>query len=141
MLNKTNISFLTAYIELDKTCCRRFGIQSGGVSNYINKLVYERQVPEREEILPRLIRYRNLRNKLAHDEGALNGITEIVKSDLKWLASFSKAVAKKKDPLSVYEERSRVRVGGSGAATVVKVVVLVILAIAAVLALKHFGII
>ena len=141
MLNKTNISFLTAYIELDKTCCRRFGIQSGGVSTYINKLVYERQVPEREEILPRLIRYRNLRNKLAHDEGALNGITEIVKSDLKWLAAFSKTVAKKKDPLSVYEERTRVRVGGSKAGSVIMVIILALLAIAAVFALKYFGII
>ena len=59
MINKTNVSFLTAYIELDKACCHRFGIQSGGVSTYINKLVQERFVPEREEILPRLIRYRN----------------------------------------------------------------------------------
>ena len=84
MINKTNVSFLTAYIELDKICCRRFGIQSGGVSMYINKLVQERFVPEREKILPRLIRYRNLRNKLAHEDGALNGITEIEKSDTEY---------------------------------------------------------
>ena len=141
MINKTNVSFLTAYIELDKICCRRFGIQSGGVSMYINKLVQERFVPEREEILPRLIRYRTLRNKLAHEDGALNGITEIEKGDMKWIQSFAKTVSKKKDPISLYEGRADRYVRGKKAANIFKIVLVVLLAIAAVVALKHFGII
>ena len=141
MINKTNVSFLTAYIELDKICCRRFGIQSGGVSTYINKLVNERFIPEREEILPRLIRYRTLRNKLAHEDGALNGITEIEKSDLKWIESFSKTVSKKKDPISLYEGRADRYVRGKKIANIFKIVLVVLLAIAAAVALKYFGII
>lgn len=141
MINKTNVSFLTAYIELDKACCRRFGIQSGGVSTYINKLVQERFVPEREEILPRLIRYRNARNKLAHEDGALRGFTEIEKSDLKWIQNFTKTVSKKKDPISLYEGRADRYVKGKKAANVFKIILLVLLAVAAVVALKYFKII
>ena len=141
MINKTNVSFLTAYIELDKACCRRFSIQSGGVSTYINKLVQERFVPEREEILPRLIRYRNARNKLAHEDGALRGFTEIEKSDLKWIQNFTKTVSKKKDPISLYEGRADRYVKGKKAANVFQIILLVLLAVAAVVALKYFKII
>ncbi len=141
MINKTNVSFLTAYIELDKACCRRFGIQSGGVSMYINKLVQERFAPEREEILPRLIRYRNARNKLAHEDGALKGYTEIEKSDIKWISSFTKTVSKKKDPISLYEGKADRYVRGKKVVNVFKIVLLTLLAIAAVIALKYFGII
>jgi hypothetical protein len=108
---------------------------------YINKLVQERFVPEREEILPRLIRYRNLRNKLAHEDGALNGITEIEKGDMKWIQSFAKTVSKKKDPISLYEGRADRYDRGKKAANIFKIVLVVLLAIAAVVALKHFGII
>ena len=107
MINKTNVSFLNAYIELDKACCHRFGIKSGGVSMYINKLVQERMVPEREEVLPRLIRYRNLRNKLAHESNALNDVNEIEKSDLKWMLSFTRTVSRKKDPIALYENQTQ----------------------------------
>ncbi len=141
MINKTNVSFLTAYIELDKACCHRFGIKSGGVSMYINKLVQERLVPEREEILPRLIRYRNLRNKLAHEDGALNGITEIEKSDLKWIESFTKTVSKKKDSISLYEGKAEKYAKGRKIAGILKISLIVILAIIAVVALKYFEII
>ena len=141
MINKINVSFLTSYIELDKACCRRFSIQSGGVSMYINKLVHERFVPEREEILPRLIRYRNLRNKLAHEDGALNGITEIEKSDIKWLDSFAKTVSRKKDPISLYEGKADRYVKGKKIGGILKIFFVVILAIAAIIALKYFNII
>ena len=141
MINKTNVSFLTAYIELDKACCHRFGIKSGGVSMYINKLVQERFIPEREEVLPRLIRYRNLRNKLAHEDGALNGITEIEKGDLKWIQSFTKTVSRKKDPISLYEGKTQRYVKSKRTGNIIKISLLVLLAIAAVVALKDFGII
>ena len=141
MINKMNVSFLTAYIELDKTCCRRFDIKSGGVSSYINKLVHERFAPEREEILPRLIRYRNLRNKLAHDEGALNGITEIEKNDLKWIQSFTKTVSRRKDPISIYEGKSERDAKGKKIGNIFKIALLAIVAIIAVIALKYFQII
>lgn len=141
MINRTNVSFLTEYIELDKACCRRFGIQSGGVSMYINKLVQERFVPEREEILPRLIRYRNFRNKLAHEDGALNGFNEIEKSDLKWIQTFTKTVSRKKDPISLYEGKADRYVKGKKAANVFKTILIIVLAIIACIALKYFKII
>ena len=139
VINKNNVSFLNVYIELDKTCCRRFDIQSGGVSMYITRLVQERLVPEREEVLPRLIRYR--RNKLAHEEGALNEITEIEKSDLKWIQSFSKAVSKHKDPITLYEKKAEIYAKGQKIGKIVKISLALVLAVAAVIALKYFNII
>ena len=141
MINKNNISFLTAYIELDKACCHRFGIKSGGVSMYINKLVQERMIPEREEVLPRLIRYRNLRNKLAHDEGAISNITEIEKSDLKWIQNFNKNVSKKKDPITVYEAKTQIYFRNKKIGNILKISLIGILAVIAVVALKYFAII
>ena len=144
MINKLNVSFLTEYIELDKACCRKFGIQSGGVSMYINTLVQERFIPEREEVLPRLIRYRNLRNKLAHDEGALNNLNEIEKADLKWIQGFVRTVSKKKDPISLYKIKAERYEKGKKLATILKIavpLVLVALVALAFVLLKFFKII
>ena len=101
----------------------------------------ERFVPEREEILPRLIRYRNARNKLAHEDGALNGFTEIEKSDIKWIESFTQTVSRKKDPISLYEGKADRYVRGKKVGNIFKIVLLALFAIVAVIALKYFGII
>ena len=107
MSNKLNTSFLNIYLELDKICCLKFGVVTGGVTEYINRLINARFAPERDEVLPRLVRYRNIRNRMAHEAGALTDIDEINKSDLRWLESFKKDMNKKKDPISVYLRKAR----------------------------------
>lgn len=107
MGKKTNEGFLASYMELDRVTSEMFGISIGGVTEYINKLNNARFAPGREEALPRLVRYRNLRNKLAHEPGAIRRISEITKQDTKWVKGFAKDVVKGRDPISIYLKKAR----------------------------------
>lgn len=100
--SKLNQEFLAAYIGLDKICAEKLGIATGGVTEYINKLTNTRFAPRRDEVLPRLVRYRNIRNRIAHELGAMASLSEISKDDIKWIKSFSKIIADKSDPISLY---------------------------------------
>ena len=107
MSKKYNSAFLNAYIELDKICCHKFGIVTGGITEYINRLINARYAPEREAILPRLVRYRNIRNRIAHEVGALQSIDELSKADIRWLEDFIRSIEKKKDPITQYLRKAR----------------------------------
>ena len=107
MGNKLNMSFFKAYIELDKACADRLGVERNGVSAYINSLVEMRFAPERSEVLPKLIKYRKMRNIIAHEENALDELDEITKADVKWLLRFAKIVSRKADPISRYNRKAR----------------------------------
>ncbi len=104
---RINEKFLTCYMSLDKICCDKFGIATGGVTEYINRLNNARFAPGRDDVLPRLVRYRNLRNKFAHEVGALRRVDELAKVDIKWLRSFERDLNKKRDPISVYLKKAR----------------------------------
>ena len=105
--HKINEAFLNTFIELDKACAAKFGISTSGVNEYINRLRNARFAEGRDEVLPKLVRYTNLRNRLAHESGALRQIDEITKADVKWLVAFEKILEKKKDPLSLYLRKAR----------------------------------
>lgn len=105
--HKINETFLNTFIEVDKTCSAKLGVSGSGVNEYINRLRNARFAQGRDEVLPRLVRYTNLRNRLAHEAGALRQIDEITKADVKWLSSFEKILEKKKDPLSLYLRKAR----------------------------------
>ena len=107
MGTKTNMSFFKAYIELDKACAARLGIERNGVSTYISKLVDMRFAPGRSEVLPKLIKYRNFRNTIAHEENAMKEMDTVSKSDIQWVNYFTKCVNKKVDPISRYENKAR----------------------------------
>ena len=107
MGRRLNESFLASYIALDKDCCDKFGITTGGVTEYINRLNNARFAPGREEALPRLVRYRNLRNKMAHEVGSLRKNSEITKADVKWIRKFDKDLSKRRDPISAYLKKVR----------------------------------
>ena len=107
MGKKFNSAFLNAYIQLDKMCCHKFGIVTGGVTEYINRLINARFAPEREQVLPRLVRYRNIRNRIAHEAGALQSIDELTRMDVKWLEDFVKDIEKKRDPITLYLRKAR----------------------------------
>ena len=104
---KLNEKFVNNFIELDKLCCEKFGVASNGVTEYINRLNNARFAPNRDEVLPELVKYRNLRNRFAHEPQALRKTSDIAKSDIKWVAKFKKSVKKKKDPISKYLKKAR----------------------------------
>ncbi len=107
MGRRLNERFLANYIELDKNCCEKFGIATGGVTEYINRLNNARFAPGREEALPRLVKYRNLRNKMAHELGSLRKMNDVTKADVTWIHKFDKDITKRRDPISSYLKRAR----------------------------------
>lgn len=127
---KINESFLDSYIGMDKICCHKFGVSSGGVTAYINRLISTRLAPGRDEALQRLVKYRSIRNKFAHESGALENMTEIAKADLKWLERFKKELNKSRDPYFAYLKKAH-RVARRKRAKKVFLVILILLLIAA----------
>ena len=79
----------------------------GGVTEYVNRLNNSRFAPGREEALPRLIRYRNIRNKIAHELGTLRKMNDVTRADLKWIRNFNKDITKRRDPISKYLKKAR----------------------------------
>ena len=104
---RLNERFLASYIELDKNCCEKFGIAQSGVTEYINRLNNARFAPGRDDALPRLVRYRNIRNKMAHELGSLRRINDVTKADIKWIHKFDRDVERRRDPISRYLKRAR----------------------------------
>ena len=107
MSGRTNMTFFKAYIELENACAARLGVDKHGVSAYINRLVEMRFAKGRSEVLPKLIKYRNFRNKIAHEEGAMKDLDGITKADIQWLSRFTRLVNKRRDPVSLYENKAR----------------------------------
>ena len=107
MGRRNNEKFLNTYIELDKLCCEKFGVSAGGVTEYINRLNNARFAPGRDEVLPKLVRYRNIRNRFAHEPQAIRSTDEIDKNDIKWVTHFKHEMAKKRDPISRYLRKAR----------------------------------
>lgn len=101
------MTFFKAYIELDNACAARLGVDKHGVSAYINRLVEMRFAKGRSEVLPKLIKYRNYRNTIAHEEGAMKDLDAITKADIQWLNRFTKSIIRRRDPVSLYESKAR----------------------------------
>ena len=107
MGRRMNERFLMNYLEVEKYCCDKFGVTTGGITEYINRLNNARFAPGRDDVLPRLVRYRNLRNKFAHEVGALRRADDVAKGDITWLRAFHRDLKKKRDPISVYLKKAR----------------------------------
>ena len=105
MGKKINTEFLAAFIELENACNGLLGCKKSGVTEYINRLNSSDSIPGKSEVLPKLLSYRKLRNRLAHEEGALTDVSEIKNSDLRWLKSFKNSVEKGRDPISKSQRR------------------------------------
>ena len=141
MSKRLNEKFLKTFIELDKLCCEKFGVATGGVTEYINRLNNARFAPDRDIVLPRLVKYRNIRNLFAHEPGAVRKSEEVTKEDVNWLSHFRLDLQKKRDPISKYLRKARrfARARKIKRAAVISLVVLLVLAIAVIVfaILKH----
>ena len=131
---KTNQKFLEAFISLESFCAQKLGITTAGVSEYITRLTGAKMVIGKEATLDHLRHYRNLRNRLVHENGALRSLVDISKADVKWIKSFEKSVRKNKDPLSLhYKQASDKKKKKKMIFTFVTVIIIAILAAAAYL--------
>lgn len=104
---RINEKFLASYMELDKDCCEKFGVTIGGVTEYINRLNNARFAPGRDDVLPRLVRYKNLKTKFDHEVGAIRRVDELTKVDIRWLREFDRALQRKRDPISLYLRKAK----------------------------------
>lgn len=104
---KTNEKFLEAFISLESLCADKLGITTAGVSEYISRLSGAKMAIGRDETVKQLTRFRKVRNRLVHENGALRSLGEISQKDIKWLKKFEKSVKKSKDPLSRYYKQSK----------------------------------
>ena len=136
-MNKINMSFFNAYLELDKACAKLLEVSRGGATAYINKLAELRFAPERSEVLPRLLKYRKMRNILAHEEDAFAEVDEITKADIKWLNQFTSGVNKKRDPVSRYERKAKAYAVWSKVKLVLGILILLALAVVVVSIAKN----
>ena len=107
MSARLNKIFFDTYMRVDKLAADKFGIERGGVTAYINRLINSRFAPDREEALSNLIRCREMRNVLAHEGGALDCYAEITKGDVKWLQGFESDLSRRRDPISLYLRKSK----------------------------------
>lgn len=130
---KQNAAFFNAYNALDKVCCHKFGVVTGGVTEYIERLMNTRFAPGRDEVLSRLVKYRNERNRIAHEAGALEKLDIIAKADIHWICGFTKDLEKKRDPISVYLRKAK-RYAKRKRARRIIIPVLIILAVIAAVA-------
>ena len=106
---KTNEKFLEKFIGVESRLAKKLGINTAGVTDYINRLTNAKAAPNRDETLSQLIRFRTLRNRLVHQDGALRTLDQISKADVKWLIKFEKSVKKGKDPLSLHGKNTKSR--------------------------------
>lgn len=107
MGKRQNEQFFNSFIELDKTCSAMFNIVSDGVGEYINRLNNARFAPGREDVLPRLVRYRNIHKRFNYEPGAINKDNEITKDDINWVVKFKKDVVARRDPISQYLKKAK----------------------------------
>lgn len=107
MGKRRNEKFLSLYVELDRLLCEKFGVPSSGVTEYINRLNNARFAPDRDEVLPKLVSYRNIKYRFFSEPATVKKSDEIDKRDILWMRRFIRYVRKKKDPISVYLRRAR----------------------------------
>ena len=107
MSAKLNKIFFNTYIEADKLCCAKFGVERGGINEYINKLINSRFASDREDTLNRLTKYRDIRNVLAHEAGAMSADESLVRSDVKWMQGFTSDLHYKRPPFQIFAPRPR----------------------------------
>ena len=118
---------------MDVACCEKFGVSTGGTGEYINRLNNARYAPDREDVLPRLVKYRSIQKRLTTDAKAAKKDNELTKVDIKWLQDFKKKVTRKQDPISQYLKKAK-KYASKERTTTVFCVILGIIAVAAVAA-------
>lgn len=140
MSKKLNERFLAEYAELDEACCEKFGIAENGVEAYMNRLDKIRFAPDRNVVLSTLLKYKNLKGKLANDARAVKKDNEISKNDINWVKKFKKSLNQSKDPISSYLKKAhRYARNQKLKNRIITVVILALVIVAAYFAIKSMS--
>lgn len=107
MGKKINDKFLKVYTELDMACCEKFGVTTGGIGEYINRLNNARYAPDREDVLPRLVKYRNLHKRFTYEPSAMRKDCDVTNEDIKWIEKFTKSIKRRRDPIAMYLKKAQ----------------------------------
>ena len=81
MPENTSIIFFDEYKKLDKLCSEMYGINSGGVTCYLNDMMavpvmQRNRIPEWNQTYDRLRELRHIRNQMAHGEGIIQSVND-----------------------------------------------------------------
>ncbi len=126
-----NISFMESYILLERAADQLMKRKGGGISAYISALERQKLNTGAADTLKFLKKCRIVRNKLAHDPGALKSNSEISKSETKRIKKLTTAMKSEKDPLSKLLKKKKA--GAFKLKLVIIIMTVAALAIAAVM--------
>ena len=107
MGRRLNAKFYNEYLALDALLASKLGLARGGVTEYINRLGANASVGGRDATLKKLVHYRGIRNKMAHEADALRRLEGVTGEDIKWVKTFAKEVKRGRDPLSRYLKKPK----------------------------------
>ena len=110
MPENTSIIFFDEYKKLDKLCSEMYGINSGGVTCYLNDMMavpvmQRNRIPEWNQTYDRLRELRHIRNQMAHGEGSFEDYP-CSEEDVLWLFEFRSKIMHISDPLAVYRRQT-----------------------------------
>ncbi len=100
MSKGTNVKFIEKYIILENAANVLMNKKSSGVSAYISELETLALDASAKETLKLLKKCRFVRNKLAHDPGALKSNGEITNDDIRFIKKLTSDMQRRRDPLS-----------------------------------------
>ncbi len=100
MSKGTNVKFIEKYIILENAANVLMNKKSSGVSAYISELESLTLDADAKKTLKLLKKCRFVRNKLAHDPGALKSNDEITNDDVRFIKKLTSDIQRRRDPLS-----------------------------------------
>ena len=131
--------FITAYDKLGATLHRRFGVEGDAVGMYVGRLGAVNNIPYRDELMIRLVRCREIKEKITRGQMSAGDIS-VSGEDITALLSLEKRVFSGKDPVSLYERGvrvSRLRQYSRTALFVASALTITALAVALFFAIKY----
>ena len=131
--------FISAYDKLGATLCRRFGAEGDAIGMYVGRLGAASNIPYRDELMIRLVRCREIKEKFTRGQISAADIP-VSSEDITAILSLEKKICSGKDPVSLYERGvrvSRLRQYSRTALSVASALTITALAIALFFAIKY----
>lgn len=131
--------FISAYDKLNDALRRRFDTEGDVIGTYVGRLGSVSNLAYRDELMIRLVRYREIRNKFTRGELSQTDIA-VSEEDIASLLSLAKRVSRAKDPVSCHERGvivSKIRHYSKWAVHALFAMLVLILSVALIFAIKY----
>ncbi len=131
--------FISAYDKLTDALRRRFDTEGDVIGTYVGRLGSVSNLAYRDELMIRLVRYREIRNKFTRGELSQAEFT-VSEEDIASLLSLAKRVSCAKDPVSCHDRGvivSRIKHYSKWVAHVIFAALIFILSVALFFAIKY----